>query len=425
VRIPPFSPLAAALCLLVAVAARADEWVAERTVSARIVHNDNINMQPGNQTADTYLTLTPSLTLSGRTEARDASVALATTVNRYFDRPEYNTVGYRANVNLKWATELDQRSLTLASARDSTLASELATTGVVLARRQRTMSSAQAAWQRSLSEKTSVNAALSLTAVKYEPAPGLVDYNDQSVSTGLRQVLSERASVGAALSKREYRTVAGDVRSGVNAVSISGQMKYSERLSLSVDAGKDRTRTELNLKRTVSSCPTVASFVLLDANSVPLACFDALFTPVPLQKTDIPVSLTSHIGGTTFNGSASYLLESGAVSASVGRNLNASGTGSLLRSDQASFSYQHRFSEALEFALSAGVVRSSALGDTTSETRFTRLSPSLQWQLDQWVSLSFGLSHSTQIASGQPQAAKSNMAFIGLNYGFRPLSVSR
>ncbi len=386
VRIPTFLLPPAAMCLLLSASARADEWVIDRSVSANAGYNDNINMHPSDASAATNLTLRPSLSLSNRTETREASVNLAATVNRYVERPEYNTIDHRASLSLKWATELNQWSLALASVRDSTLTSELATTGVVLARRQRTLMSVQASWQRSLTENTSASAALSLASARYEPAPGLVDYNDKSLSAGLRHVLSERSSVGASLSTREYRTAAGDVKSRANAASISGQLRYSERLQFSLDAGKDRTRTDLQVNG---------------------------------------LSITSAVRGTTFNGAASYQLERGSLSASIGRNLSASGTGSLLRSDQASIDYVRRFSETLEFGFGAGVVRSRFLDNAAGETRFTRLSPSLQWQLDPMISLSFGVTHSTQISAGQLQPARSNMVFVGLNYGFRPLSVSR
>jgi hypothetical protein len=416
VRITPLSLLATVLCLLSA-AARADEWVADRRVSARVTYYDNFNMQPTDPQAATNLSLTPSLTLSNRTEAREASVSLAGTVNRYLENPEYNTFDYRATFNLKWAGELDQRSITLASVRDSTLTSELATTGVVLARRQRTQTTAQAAWSRSLTERTSVNAALGLVAVRYEPAPGLVDFHDRSVSGGVRHALSERASVGASLSAREYQTDSGDVKSGVRSASVSGQMKYSERLSLSLDAGRDRTRTDYRLNGL--SCPLGFFTIGTDPRQFPLC----LLVPNSFQTVVVPV--TTEVRGTTFNGVAAYQLENGSLSASLGRNLNASGTGSLLRSDQVSLNYQRRFSEKLEFAFAAGLVRSRSVDNAAGETRFTRLSPSLQWNIDEWTSLSAGYSYGTQIATGQTQEIRSNQLFVGISHGFRPLSVSR
>jgi hypothetical protein len=406
----------AVMCLLFAASACADEWVVDRSVSTRVTHNDNILMRSTDALGDTSLALTPALTLTNRSETREAGVNLAPTVNRYVQHSEYDTVDYRANVNLKWASELDKRSLTLARVRDSTLTTELATTGVVLARRQRTLTNAQATWQHSLTENTSANAALSLASVRYEAAPGLTDYDDNSLTAGVLHGVSERSSVGASLFTRDYQTTDGNVKSRINGASLNGEMKYSERLVLSLEAGRNRTRTDLQLAALICPSGSIRLTTLL--------CGDlATLTLVPVNANKVPVS--SETKGSTFSGAASYQLESGSLSATIARSLNPSGGGTLLRSDQLGLNYQRRFSETLDFGFSANMVRSSVLGNAASESRYTRLAPTLQWQIDQWISMSFGYALATQTATGQLQPARSNMVFVGLNYGFRPLSVSR
>jgi hypothetical protein len=409
--------LPAAVYLLFAAAARADEWALEPSISARMVHNDNINMRPSDALAATSLALTPSLTLANRTETRDASASLSTTVNRYAGLPAYNTIDHRASLSLKSATELDQRSLTLASVRDSTLTSELAATGIVLARRQRTQTSAQASWQHSLSETTFANAALSLTSVKYEPAPGIVDYDDRSVSAGLRRALSERLTLGTTFATRVFQTTTGTVKSNVDSIAIDGALKYSERLSFNLDASRNQTRTQL--QRTGLACPPEYGFISNGTITVPVCVI------VPSLYQTVVVPTTSEAGSNSFSGTASYQLQSASLSSSLSRSLNPSGTGALLRSDQVSLNYQRRFSESLDFSFVAGIVRSSVLDSAGAESRYNRLAPSVQWRLDQWTSLSCGYVWSSQDAAGQERPARSNMLFVGLNYGFRPLSVSR
>jgi len=378
--------LAAVACLSTGAPVQADEWVLDRTINARVGYNDNLNMQVATREASSTLALTPSLTLSDRTERSDISVAFAATANRYQERPEFNTTDYRATLNLKSSSELDQRSLTVVSLRDSTLASELATTGVVLARRQRTQTTLQASWQRSLTERLSANTALSLVSTRFEPTPGLVDFADQTLSAGLRRVVSDSTTVGLTLSSRDFKTADDSVRSHINAFSISGQWRYSERLKFTLDAGRDRTQTIQQAKALSAS------------------------------------SITS---GSSFNALAAYDHESGSTTATLGRSLNASGIGGLLRSDQAALNYQRRLSDTLDFGFGASAVRSRALDNPASEVRLNRLSPSLQWKIDPQLTLSGGYTYLTQISTGQGDPARGNALFLNLMYGFKPVSASK
>jgi hypothetical protein len=397
----------AAFCLSTALPAWADEWVLDRTISARASYNDNLNMQVANRETSSTLALTPSLTLSDRTERSDSSVAFAATVNRFQERPEFNTTDYRATLSLKSSSELDQRSLTVVSLRDSTLASELATTGVVLARRQRTQTTLQASWQRSVTERLSATAGLSMVSTRFEPTPGVVDFTDQTLSAGLRRTVSDSTSFGLTLSSRDFQTATDSVKSRTNAFSISGQWRYSERLRLTLDVGRDRTRTDQQAN--ALACPLPVIFCQLSL--------------VPFQAVVVPVSSTTN--GTSFNALAAYEFETGSATANLGRSLNASGIGSLLRSEQATLNYQRRLSDTLEFGFGASTVRSQALDGGGSEVRLSRLSPSLQWKIDPQITLTGGYTYLTQVASGQAERARGNTLFVNLVYGFKPASASK
>lgn len=394
-------PQLAAACLFLSCGpARGAEWVLDRSVSARITHNDNFNMLAVNPVAETYLTLTPSLSLKSRTESRSVELTASAGINRHFKDKSNDTIDQNLGAALKLTRELNQFSVTVARLRDSTLNSELAQTGVVTVRRQRTQNSVQAAWLHNYDERTTGNLALGAAQVRYEPGPGLVDYDDRSMSIGLRRVLDERGSLTARVISRDYRTVTGDSRTRTLGVSFGGQWQYSERLGLNIEAGRQRTRSDETLKG--------------------LICPFGLPPCLPVE-IDIRTETTEP----TYSGSLGYALESGSVAANLSRSLTASGSGSLLRTDSGGLSYSHRFTDALGLNLGGTLTQSGNLRDLAATDRYASLSASMIWQIDQWLTLSGGLTHSTQRAAGQREDTRANVVFLNLNWGFAPLSRSR
>lgn len=392
--------LAAACFVLACGAARGAEWVVDRAVSARITHNDNLNMQAADKEAATYLTLTPSLTLASRTESRSVEVTASAGVNRHFENPKNDTIDQNLAASMKLSRELDQFTLSVARLRNSTQSSELVQTGVVTVRRQRTQNSVQAAWLHKFDESTTGTLALGAAQIRYEQGPGLVDFDDSSLTYGLRRVLTERASLNASLSTRNFRTVTGDSRTRADGVSLGGQWQYSERLGLTFDAGRQRTRSTQIL--TGSVCP--------------------LGLPPCLP---VSVDFRSESTGSTYSGGLGYEFESGSAGANLSRSLAASGTGSLLRTDFGAVSFRHRFSDTLNLNLGGTLTLSGNLDNDVATSRYGSLSASLNWQIDQWLSLSGGLTHSSQRAAGQVEDVRANLFFLNLSWGFVPLSFAR
>lgn len=406
---------AVAVCLACAAAGRADEWVVNRSVAARTTYNDNVNMQPTKREAATYVAVTPTVALVNRTETRQIGLTLAATANRYLDRPALNTIDHSGSIEYRQSGERDNWSLTASSLRDSTLMTELATTGIVLARRQRTQNTGIASWQHSITERASVSASAKVTTANYEPAPGLRDFRDDSYSLGGNYRLTERATAGLSLSKRHYRNDDHTVDTRATSVALTGQYRYSERLQLSGQWGTDSTRTGLKQSLPICMLPPILVF-----NFPRDQCLALSGTP-----TALVLSSGSRSHGTNYNATAGYALENGSITLTAGRSLNASGTGSLLRSDQLNLSYQRDLNERFGYALGAATVRSSFLGASSVETRYSSVQSSLQWKLDPMITLSASLTHSTQRTTGQPVPITANVVFVSLNYAFDPLSFSR
>jgi hypothetical protein len=422
--------VAASWLMLPCGAVLADEWAIDPAVGARMTYNDNINMQVNHPTSVTYYSLSPSVKFSSRTESRDVAMAFGLGANRYPGDSQYNAVDHNVDLSSKWTRELDGLTLGASSLRDSTLNSEFENTGVVVVRRQRTQNRLTGSWEHGLGDTTFSTLALSGTQVRYESGPNLVDFDDNMAAIGLREQLSERASLTATYSRRNYRTLNGNtplpaelpgwiglyqvvdlatdgnVRSNVDTVTVGGQWRYSERLVLGLDVGRFRSRSKQD--QTVQVC-------YMYLGSVFSGC-------------DAPVSGTelSKPSGSTYTFSSGYQLERGNINANLSRGLTASGTGSLLRTDAGGLSYQHRFDDALSFGLGGSSTRSHYLTNIgAADARLVSLASSLTWQLDQRLQLTGGYTYTRQRAVGQPEATRGNLVYVSLKWDLAPLSKSR
>jgi hypothetical protein len=395
-------PALLAAALLGCTAARADQLEVDSAVAGRSYYTDNFNVQAANHEADTQLSLTPSLTLSSRTERREVTAGVSATVNRFLDHPEDNSVDHTINLSLKWSTELSQWTVSVANVRDSTLNSELVSTGVVLVRTQRAQTVVTAGWQRAVTEKAMVNAGLNLNQTRYQTAPGLSDYTDGAVSGGAVYTPIDRGTIGFVAGRREYRTDDGVTASSINSLSVNAQWQYSERLQLSIAAGRDRTHTEQ--KANALFCP--------------VAFIDCQLEPALFQQVSVPID--SDTRDSTYSATANYLFATGSLTASLASGLSPSGTGSLLRSEQAGLNYRRRLSETLDWGFDAGWVSSRAADNSGVETRYLRLAPSLNWSIDPTLTLSAGYIYQDQVSAGSPPA-RANSVFLNLSYGFRPI----
>ena len=409
---PPVWRWLAALLIAQGNAALADEWAIDASAHAQTRFNDNYELAPAASKYGTAIeSLTPDVRFSSRSEARDVNADLSLTVNRVDRRPDLNTVDYRLTTAGTWQRERSQWGLAAALNRDSTLQSELSQTGVVQARRQRSNLSLQPSTQYQLDERTSLTVSLSGSRVRYANADStaLVDYDDYSGSLGVNRKLDDRTTLGLQISREDYHTVRTLTRSQVNGVTGSLTWMASERLRFGFDAGWQRTRTDITGNRLV--CPNDPSF---------LSC---LFGGVQLQT----VAETRHIPNSTpsFTASAVYSLLRGSLSAELGRRLNPSGIGSLLRTDRASLSWRHDWSETLSQSLAASTLLSHYTDNAAADDRYSQLAADLGWQYQRNLKLSAGVTLTRQKSAGSVETLRADEIYLLLNYSCDPLTLSR
>jgi hypothetical protein len=406
--------LAAGWLVLPGGPARADEWVVDSAVATRLTYNDNLNMQLVNPVSATSFSLAPSAKFSSRTESRDLRFGAGLSANYYFEESSNNAVDYNFDLGSKWKRELNDWSLGVTSLRNSTLNneptrnSELSSTGVVTARRQRTQNSLSGAWSHIVGDSTQAFVSANGAQVRYERGPGLVDYDNNSMALGINHAWSDRTVLTASYSYLTYDTVDSvvDVKTNADSLMLGGAWQYSERLSFGLSAGSQKTHSEQKL---------IFYRCLFSFGGVCLS----------VDPTPIPFVVRSESSGSTYAANTNYGFESGSLSASVSRGLTASGTGALLRTDLAALSYSHQYDETLSLGIGGTMTKSRNPNAGTGDTRFSSLSSSLTWRLDRDLSFNAAYSHSTQRAPGQAESAKVNVVVFSLSWDLRPLSTSK
>jgi hypothetical protein len=400
---------AAAICLVCATApALADEWSIEPSLTSRWAYNDNINMLPLNPQGSASLSLVPAAKFAQRTESRDTSLHLRASFNRYAAGPVLNETDHFIDLASSWSAERAQWSLGASSVRDSTLGSELANTGIVQARTQRRDTNLRPSWQYSLADDTVVSADYSLATVRYNQAPGLVDYSTRAAGASLRHELSERTSLGASISTSRFRTDPTDTSANTNTATLNWTTEYSERLRVTANVGRQRTHTDRQL--TTYAC-RYGSLYICYYFGIP---FDVVLVPKRYEDK-----------GLTIDFAANFKRESGSIDLTASRAVASSGTGTPLRTDRIGLAVGQGLGDTLALVANVSAVRSHYLDNSGSDVSYLALGSSLQWKLDPQLVLGSGLAWSRQRIQGQVFSVHSREVFLSLAYTPQPLAAAR
>lgn len=420
-------------CLALCGNARADEWALESSVDLQLRHTDNLDLRAGDSPiANTTASISPRASFFSRSEAREIKGSLGLSANAVSNDAATSTLDYSAAVQGTWRPdELNQLGLSTHLVRDSTQQSELAATGVVLARYQRTQLTLAPSWQRALDERTTLSVGYQGTSVRYEAEAGLADYTDQNLSLGLRRLVSERLSVSATATQRWFRadpltqprTVSATTlllaettnTTRTSGLSLGIQFQASERLQLNADVGVQGWKTDQRQRLSTCVSPFLPGLLFPIA-----ACRETGF---PLTSADSDAESSSRTS--TYGADGSYRFETGDVSFALGRSATASGSGALLQTDRISGGLRGRWSDTLAYSVDTSAVRSRTPDGQGSESRYFRFSPALSWRIDPQISLDVGIATTRQRSGAGAPTARANEIFVSLSYRLDPLSISR
>ena len=403
--------LAAALAAAAAATAHADEWALEPSLSGRGAYNDNLQLAPSGGEGAFGLSLSAALHGVARTESREAGLELRATANRYPGKARLDTNDYSAQFSGSLASERNAWGLKASAVRDSTLATELATTGVVLTRKQRNLLGVSPSYSRALSETLLLTLEAQTSRVTYEPGAGLIDYRTSGASVSLKKSLSETLALAASASRSRYQ--ADDINRS-DTTAFGGSIDYAAGPRLKLGLQASRQRTGIERRGTVLVCPLTGLI-----NDPTCGLFG-----VPLQT----VTLESRTQAWTqaYSAGATWQFdERSSLELVAGRDLNPTGSGSLVRTDRLGVAFKRGFDERLSGSFDLSRLHSVFLDGPGVPAEYLRLAPALNWQAGPWWSVSAGASYTEQRSGTPTLRARAREAFVSAVYAWPRLSASR
>jgi hypothetical protein len=353
------------------------------SINIRETYNDNIRLTSAPHRSVLQTTISPAVRFSRRTETSEANARAQLNVNRYTRDTQLNADDVLIDLSYLRKLERDLLALDAGIARDSTFASELAQTGVVQARRQRTRASASPAWTHNLSERSSVKLGYDLAEVRYQDRQNtnLVNYRAGTVFSGIKYKPSERDETFATLGYSEYK--ASDFATKFKTVFVEAgiERKFSEVLTARASLGANRVR-----------------FTVQDGSDTR--------------------------SGWLANLNVERRFATAALTAEAGRELNPSGIGSLTETDRLALRWRQKINPRLEYSLSGAWYHNSFVGQVQNQRaeRYLRVGAGLNWLASEYWTIEAGVGYE-EINDGS--GASANSIFVGATYNWPKISLQR
>lgn len=374
--------LSAVTAVLAAGSAWAQQWQIRPNVNLDLRYDDNVRSVAAEKQGSFVTNARAAVRAIRRTEASDVGLAAGFNISRYSDVSDLNNTSGFVSLN----TALDaERNLYRFDARfdsESTLTSEVATSGFNQVNKQRNQWRLSPRWTYLVSERASIDLGLTYANVSYSDV-GLVplyNYWTGTASIGGGYRVNERGGLTARLEYGRYEAqdVIGSKYDNIGA-QLGADYLLSETLSLGVLVGWRQTD---------------ASFAGPGGESI---------------------SATS--GGPTYIINLAKRLENGGnLNLRAARELAPSGNGRVLDNTSLNFGLNYPLSERWRFGFSVnGHLNRSPSGDrTSSDNRNITAVPRISYELTPTWSLAAGYEYSWQSRQTGSSAAQSNTVFLTL-----------
>jgi hypothetical protein len=368
------------LCALAGAASAAD-WSLAPHFGLNGEYNTNPYLQSqatGNRSGGTF---DASLPLGAKTETTEFTLGLSARLRHYNNDAFQNRDDERLSTTIKQTGERHSWSGSAAWARDTTLTSELGTTGLTQSNTRHNRYEASISPQIQVSERGLVNFGISGEVNRYQDARliGLVDYSYASVFGGYTHLAGERTSVGFGGVVSGQRVPDRASADTINALlRISWSHELSERLHFDSYLG-----------------PTFAH-------------------SDTLQRWGAGGRLALRYTGLRTD-----------YSFSAERQLAPAGLGNLTVRDAVSLNMSNRLKEKLSLSSVLSYQRSqealSAVGTSAYRSNYWRAEESLRWRFAETVSIALAAAKTRQNGRGQGGYADGFVASVGILWTPQPL----
>ena len=366
--------LAGVLAFAAAPGAPAADWALAPVLALGGEYNTNPYLDYQDVDHRSGGTLDLSLPLTAKTERTDFALAFGGRLRRYSDDANANRDDESLTLNVGQTRERSGWQASAGWTRDTTLTSELGTTGITQANLRRNRYQASITPQIQLSQQSLFSFGVSGELNRYDDAgnTGLIDYGYASVFATYARQTSEVTSIGLALAAGGLSVPDRPDSESVNSVlRFTLAHQFSERLGLDAYLGPSFARSR-TLERWGASGMLALRYKGL--------------------RTDFSLSAEHAFA--------------------------PAGLGTLTVHEGATLGMSNRLTEKLSLGTSVGYQRSrDALYAQTAQRRTTsywRASESLRWQWTETVSLALSAGVTRQEASTQSESAHQFVGGLGL-----------
>lgn len=369
------------LAAAVPLAATAEQWFVQPKAQVRPFYEDNVRLTPSGGTNSSGVILRAAASAGRLTETTEASIDAAAVRREYFDATDLSSTDFFGRGLYSHQIERDRFTIDAELDLDSTLTSEVGTSGLVDRQVPRSRWYLAPKWEHYLSERTVVDLNASFQQVDYDDGfrYGLVDYDYGTLGAGLAHGLSETTQLVGRLSYDDYRGDQVDSQSNTIGMLVGAVHAVSERLTVTTLGGWRRSETELRVPG---------------------------------------VTLRDTSNGFVFDLGIENKLETGTLAAGIGRSLTPASTGGMLVTDRLTVDWDRRLSGTWDLKLGVVAYRNERpSGQASSNDRdFLSIAPSIGYRWDRRWRLEAGYRYRYQKYDNDPDDAQAHAVFVAVTY---------
>ncbi len=377
--------------LQLASGAQADLWYVEPHAKLRVFYDDNVQLSIQRPKRSSGVLATAGVESGRRTENSEIGLIAAVRSTQYANASELDETDVALGLTSAYQMGRSRFGLDGEINYDSTLTSEVLTSGLVQTNKRRQRIRLTPSWAYMLSPLMQVKTSLNYQKISYEDVDfiPLFDYSFATAQMTLIYALSERTQVFSRASYYRYDAEQIDTQSLNYSMELGAGHLLTERLSMSAFAG---------LRSTEAESPALAGIIEKNNNVGPIF-------RVELTQT----------------------YERGRIRMSADRSLVPSGSGTLLDTTSLGVSADYRFNERWNFIIRANGYRNRMPdGESSNYNRdYALLSPAIRHHLTQSLSLDLGYRYRWQEYENSTSDASSNELYLSLQYTMQRESLGK
>jgi len=386
--------------------ARAAEWKIDPTLRFNTRYDDNVRLSIANEVSSASATFSPSVVFSVTTPESGASGTLGFDFRRFEADSDLNDDNSRLTANLFHTLQRASLGLNLAFINDTTLDSQLDTTGVVFNRRRRQFIKASPNLNYAFDVRTNVSLNYTYSNTRFNNADGitLVDSSTNAAQVSLNRVLNNRSTASITLSGSKTNS---DNNVDSTTINLQSGASYQLNETWSTSLFFGARRSEINSSRNSS--------------------IDILSGGTKIGEFALTRDVTSNTNGLTFNASVSKTFLRGNITLLATRSVSNDINGQPIETTSLRQTMLYRFSETLSGNLELAYTTTKADSDFVGNLDQTsyQVAPAVTWNLSNFWRLTGSYHYRKQTFDHASGDATQNVFDLVLAYQWPRISVSR